>query len=104
MIREPELFSDLVERRDYIQILADIITVCEEPSRITRILRLANVQYNTMRDAMESLTKSGLMRKKRSSTRDERSKIELEATDLGLNWRDIVRLVYMMLYCLETEV
>jgi len=97
MIRSDELFAERYPRRDRIQVLADIVTVCSEPTKLTRILRLANVQYNFFKKAMETLREAGIMESTSTDSRDERTRFEFEATDVGISWRNFVHLVYIML-------
>ena len=95
--RELKLFSDACDRRDKIQIFADIIAVCVEPSRITKILRFANVQYNIFHEAIELLTRVGFIEETPLEYPDGRVKHEFTATDLGIAWCYSVRSVYVTL-------
>ena len=91
------LFTESLKRRDKVQIFADIIKVTIKPTKTTRILRLANVQYNTFQDCIEKLCKLGLLRKinsydpnSRKISRRQRKKHLYIATDLGLKWCEMV--------------
>lgn len=97
MIRSDELFAERRLRRDRIQVLADIVTVCSEPTKVTRIMRLANVQYNFFKKALEMLRKAGIIESTSTDSGDERTSFEFEATDVGISWRNFVHLVYIML-------
>ena len=91
------LFADACGRRDKIQIFADIIAVCVEPSRITKILRFANVQYNVFHEAIELLTRAGFIEETPLEHPDGRVSHEFTATDLGNAWCNSVRSVYLAL-------
>jgi len=97
MIRQ--LFAEIEERRDKVQVLADIIKVTNRPTKITKILRVANIQYNTFQECIDKLTKAGLLQitpieKGSSSIRDKRTLYVFEATDMGLKWCKMVEEVY----------
>ena len=96
------LYTDALERRDKVQIFADIIKVSLKPTKTTRILRLANVQYNTFQECIETLCRAGLLEKtsllhKTSKSRDMRTKITYKATDMGLKWCERVNEIYQTL-------
>lgn len=97
MIRQ--LFAEKKERRDKVQIFADIIKVAARPTRITRILRVANIQYNAFQDCIDKLCKAGLLemipvnRRARSSP-DNRTRYVFKATDIGIKWCRMVEEVY----------
>jgi len=96
-----QLFSENLERRDKVQIFADIIKGTTRPTKTTRILRLANVQYNTFQECIDKLCRAGLLEKilisKNPSTSDKRTKYAIKATDLGLKWCEKVDDIYQIL-------
>lgn len=85
------LFTDSLERRDKLQILANIIKVSTQETKITRILRLANIQYNTFQECIETLCKSGLLERVELNTKPRRSqnmrtKYAYKAKEMGMRW------------------
>ena len=93
------LYADYLERRDKVQIYADIIKVTKKPTKTTRILRLANVQYNTFIECIDTLCNSGLLEKisleyKKSSTKDNRAKFVYQATEIGRKWCEALDELY----------
>lgn len=92
------LFSESFERRDKVQILADIIQVTSTETKMTRILRLANIQYNTFTKCIDKLCQSGLLRKIPVNQSDNRVKYSYKATDKGRKWCGVVSTIYQ---CLE---
>jgi len=98
-----QLYANVEERRDKIQIFYDILKVSEKPTKITKILRIANVQYNTFQECIDKLIKSGLLErvylieKGNRSIRDKRSKNTYKATALGLQWCKEVDEIYKAL-------
>jgi len=100
MIRQ--LFAEIEERRDKVQVLADIIKVAKQPAKITKILRVANIQYNTFQECIDKLNSAGLLQitpveKEFKSFRDKRTSYVFEATDMGLKWCEMVEEVYTAL-------
>ena len=93
-----ELFEGKETRRDSLQIYADIVAVCTEHSKITKIIRLANVQYRFLCRALDLLLEAGLIRKTSPTYRDERTSREFLSTELGLRWRRTVCSVYDALH------
>jgi len=96
------LFADTMERRDKVQIFADIIKVSVRPTKVTRILRLANVQYNTFQECINTLCEAGLLemtpvKKHSRSSRDRRTSYFFRATDSGTRWSKMVDEIYKML-------
>jgi predicted transcriptional regulator len=92
-----KLFTDSKGRRDSIQILADIITISQEPTGKTRIMRMANVQYNMFQEYVEALLKMGFLeqnveRVKRNFTRER-----YQSTARGMQWCKKVFDVYAQL-------
>ena len=97
MIRQ--LFADIEDRRDKVQIFADIIKVTARPTKITKILRVANVQYNTFQECIDKLCSAGLLEmvpvtKRAHSSRDMRTRYVFKATDIGLRWCGMVEEIY----------
>ena len=95
------LYADYLERRDKVQIYADILKVTKEPTKTTRILRLANVQYNTFIECVNTLCDAGLLEKidldyKKTRTRGNR-KVAFRATELGRKWSNSLQDLYMRL-------
>jgi len=93
------LFADCIERRDKLQIYSDIIKVTNQETKITRILRLANIQYNSFRECIETLCGAGLLEKVESNihsrqSQDMRTKYAYKATDLGKEWCKMVDDIY----------
>ena len=93
-----DLFEGEETRRDSLQIYADIVAVCTEPSKITKIIRMANVQYRFLQRALDLLLEAGLIRKMLPTYRDERTSREFATTELGLRWRRTVCSVYDALH------
>ena len=96
------LYADYLERRDKVQIYADIIKVTKKPIKTTRILRLANVQYNTFLECMDTLCNAGLLVKislgyNKSSKKDDRVKYKYLATDMGRKWVESLEEIYRRL-------
>ena len=92
------LYTENIERRDKVQIFADIIRVSDKSTKVTRILRLANIQYNTFLEYVDmlcsvdflervSLDNSGTSGKSRTSYR-------YQATKMGKEWCDLVDEIY----------
>lgn len=97
-----KLFADNIERRDKLQLFADIIKVSTNETKITRILRLANIQYNTFQECIETLCDAGLLEKEafneqRRASQDMRSKHTYKATEMGIKWCEMVDEVYQTL-------
>ena len=93
------LFADTLERRDKVQIFADIVKVSVQPTKITKILRLANVQYNTFQECIAQLCEAGLLEKipvikRPRSSRDRRTTYFFRATDRGQRWSKMVDEIY----------
>jgi len=93
------LYADYLERRDKVQIYADILKVTKEPTKTTRILRLANVQYNTFLECVNTLCQSGLLEKidldyKKTSSKPRNRRYAFRATELGRRWRESLEDIY----------
>ena len=95
-----QLYSDVEERRDRVQIFSDILRVTKKPTKITKILRVANVQYSTFQEYVDMLIEADLLEKvpvdKKSSTRtfDQRTNYFFRATQTGQNWCNLVKEIY----------
>lgn len=101
-----KLFADSIERRDKLQLFADIIKVSTNETKITRILRLANIQYNTFHECIETLCDAGLLEKisyndRHSQSQDKRSKHIYKATEMGQKWCEMVDEIYLTLEATE---
>lgn len=92
------LYTEREDRRDRIQVYADIIKVARRPVKITRILRLANVQYNQFREYLERLCDAGFLERLSvgSSGRkgDGRTRYAYKATEMGDRWCELVSELY----------
>lgn len=95
---KPALFTEVLDRRDNIQILADVIAVCREPTRITKLIRLANIQYHVCVEAVSLLVKAGFLKATPLKCTDRRKIEVFSATDLGIAWCDRVRSLYEALW------
>lgn len=98
----PSLYADEIERRDKIQIYADLLKVSNKGVKMTRILRLANIQYNTFIECIDTLCEAGLLEKilllkDEKASNDNRSKYAYKATEMGLEWLERVDEVYQRL-------
>ena len=88
------LFLEEQRKRDRLQILSDIVTVCRKPSRLTRVLRLANAQYRFVSDALGRLVDAGLLEAVQAERGGSRTVRMFSSTERGLRWRDLVVYVY----------
>ena len=93
------LYTDLLERRDKVQIYADILKVTKEPTKTTRILRIANVQYNTFLECIDTLCNAGLLEKialedKKPFQKPVSTKYVFRATELGQKWLESLEAIY----------
>lgn len=90
-----KLFDEKIERRDKVQVLADILQVARESSKTTTILRLANLQYNKFLECRDILCEAGLLREiKLNDEGDSNSKCLYKTTNLGKKWSRKVNRVY----------
>lgn len=69
---------------------------------MTRILRLANIQYNTFHECIEKLCMAGLLEKfsllgNTQTSQDLRTKIAFKATKIGIEWCEMVDEIYQTL-------
>jgi len=93
------LYTDTSERRDKIQIYADIIQITKTPKKMTRILRLANIQFNSFQESIDILCESNLLEKillkyANKNVADNRVKYKYKATKMGLDWIKQVNEIY----------
>ncbi len=96
------LFTERLVRRDKIQLLADIIKVSKKEIKMTKIIRLANIQYSTFQDCIDTLCNAALLEKvrlkdKSRRLRDARTKIAYKATEMGIKWCQMVDEIYKKL-------
>jgi predicted transcriptional regulator len=96
------LYADNLERRDKLQIFADIIKVSSKETKMTRILRRANVQYTTFLECIEILRQAGLLQiytpdEEMKSSDDMRTRRVYKSTDMGLKWSKLVDKIYQTL-------
>lgn len=96
------LYAETFNRRDKLQIFADIIKVSSRETKMTRILRLANVQYSTFLECIDKLCRAGLLERldtsgDTKSFDDTRTKFVFRATDTGLQWSQLVDELYQRL-------
>ena len=92
------LYTENIERRDKVQIFADIIRVSGKSAKVTRILRLANVQYNTFIEYVDRLCGIGFLERvslEKSGVSGKRSpSYRYKATMMGEEWCDLVDKIY----------
>ena len=97
------LFAENEDRRDKIQIYADILKVTKKPINKTRILQLANIQFHIFQEYIEQLCSNGFLEKinttenKTNSKKIKPRKTLFKATELGLKWCNKVEEVYQKL-------
>ena len=97
-----QLFDDVEDLRDKIQIYYDIIRISAKPPKATKILRKANIQYNSFVNYMNKLCSAGLTEKVPVSNGDEtihdkRTNYVFKATQFGLEWSNMVNGIYRTL-------
>jgi predicted transcriptional regulator len=97
-----KLYADALERRDKIQVYADIIRVSEKATPTTRLLRLANIQYNTFADCINTLINAGLLEKiplrfSKKSKDQTRRKYAFKSTEMGKEWCKQIDEIYSIL-------
>jgi len=88
------LFADYIERRDKARIYADILKVTKKPQKTTRIIHLANIQYNTFLECVDALCNSGLLEKISLDYKEKnthvKTKYEYKATEMGEKWCEML--------------
>ena len=98
-----QLFAENEDRRDRIQIYADILKVTKKPTNKTRILQLANIQFHIFQEYIEQLCSNGFLEKinttenKANLKKTKPRKTLFKATELGLKWCNKVEEVYQKL-------
>jgi predicted transcriptional regulator len=101
------LYTEGIERRDKVQVFADIIRVSDKPIKITRILRFANIQYNTFLDCVDRLCNVGFMERvgPDQSGISSRGRYRYKATKTGEEWCDLLDEIYegLEIYDLEPD-
>ena len=100
------LYTNVIGKRDKIQIYADIIRVTIKPTQITRILRYANVKHSTFVEYIDTLHKAGLVEiidMKNYRSKSKKSRVKYKATEKGLRWCKVVDFVYEMVVDDEFE-
>jgi predicted transcriptional regulator len=84
------IYADYIERRDKVQIYADILKVTKKPQKTTKIIRLANIQYNTFLECVVTLCNAGLLEKisldYKNMEAHIKTKYEYKATEMGEKW------------------
>ena len=92
------LYTENIERRDKVQIFADIIRVSDKPTKVTKILRFANVQYNTFLEYVDRLCSIGFLERvsldKSRVSGKGRTSYRYKATMMGEEWCDLVDEIY----------
>ena len=90
------LFTEKTSKRDFIQILADIVNASRETSNMTRIMRFANVQYYTWGTCVKKLCEKEFLEE--IITKDDTGKNSVRtlyrATKKGLAWTKKVETIY----------
>ncbi len=101
------LYTENIERRDKVQIFADIIRVSDRPTKITRILRFANVQYNTFLEYVDRLCSIGFLERvslDKSGVSGKRGPSYMyKSTKTGEEWCDQLDEIYEELEIYELE-
>jgi predicted transcriptional regulator len=99
------LYTEVIERRDKVQVFADIIRVTDKPTKITRILRFANLQYNTFLDCVDRLCSVGFLERvgPDKSEISSRGRYRYQATKTGEEWCDLLDEIYGGLEIYELE-
>jgi len=92
------LYTENIERRDKVQIFADIIRVSGKSAKVTRILRLANVQYNTFIEYVDRLCGIGFLERvsldNSGTSSKSRTSYRYKATKMGEEWCGLVDEIY----------
>jgi predicted transcriptional regulator len=90
-----DLFTEKTSKRDYIQILADIVKASRETSNMTKIMRYANVQYYTWVTCIEKLCEKEFLEViPNDDRRNNSSRTQYKATSKGLAWTKRVETIY----------
>jgi len=70
-------------RRGVMEIKRDILHVCLKPRKVTEILRLANIQFNSLGNHLDSLIKADLISRINHQGNDQKTKYVYETTSEG---------------------
>ena len=101
------LYTEGIERRDKVQVFADIIRVSDKPTKLTKILRIANIQYNTFLDCVDKLCSVGFMERvgPDQSGISSRGRYSYKATKTGEEWCNLLDEIYegLEIYDLEPD-
>jgi predicted transcriptional regulator len=91
-----KMFTEKTVKRDYIQILADIIKASREKSNMSKIMRHANVQYYTWGSCLETLCEKDFIEKilMQEKYKNGSKKALYRATKKGLEWTKKVETLY----------
>jgi predicted transcriptional regulator len=91
-----KMFTEKTVKRDYIQILADIIKASRETSNMSKIMRHANVQYYTWGNCLETLCEKDFIEKIiiKQKYKNGSEKALYRATKKGLEWTKKVETLY----------
>lgn len=97
-----KLYAETIDRRDKIQVYADILKVTAKPTPTTRLLRLANIQYDTFAECINTLCNAGLLEKihlsyAKKSSNKKRKKYAFKATKMGKEWCQQIDEIYSKL-------
>lgn len=87
----PLLFTNnrSIRRRDTVQIIADVLTTCREPQKLTAIIRRANLQYRMLLRLMKTLQHIGFL-----EVSGDGKKKRYTATTRGIDWSESIIRVY----------
>lgn len=86
-----ELFDEKCIRRDRIQVFSDIIQAAKIPTKTTKIMRKANIQYHIFFKMVQNLMDYGLLEK------NGEEKPTFVATNMGVVWSREVHRLYSIL-------
>ena len=90
-----KLFTEKTLKRDRIQLLSDILKASEKKSNMSKIMRIANVQYYTWGRCIETLSQKEFIEIiENDSSVNSNEKILFKATKKGLDWTKRVETVY----------
>jgi len=73
----------MTRRRDKLEILRDILKNCKEPSQITHITRLANLQFYSFHEYVDPLVSKGYLEQRPRGIKDHRTFWEWRTTEKG---------------------
>ena len=94
------LYTENIDRRDKVQVFADIIRVSDKPTKVTRVLRLANIQYNTFLECVDRLCSIGFLERvnlDKTEVSGKGSSYRYKATKMGEDWCNLVDEIYLEL-------